>query len=36
MARLLLSGRKNRSVRTLHIEHLKLEENLQKNIFSEN
>jgi hypothetical protein len=28
------SGRKNRSVRMLHTENLKLEKNLQKNIFS--
>jgi hypothetical protein len=34
MARLRLSEHKNRSVRTLHTENLKLEENLQKNIFS--
>jgi hypothetical protein len=33
MARLLSSGRKNRSVQTLHTENLKLEKNLQKNIF---
>jgi hypothetical protein len=33
MARLCSSGRKNRSVQTLHTENLKLEENLQKNIF---
>jgi len=31
--RLRLSGRKNGSVQTLHTENLKLEENLQKNIF---
>jgi hypothetical protein len=31
--RLRFSGRKNRSIRTLHIENLKLEENLQKNNF---
>jgi hypothetical protein len=34
MARLLLSGRKNKSVQTLHIENLKLEDNLQENNFS--
>jgi hypothetical protein len=33
MARLLSSGRKNRSVQMLHIENLKLEKNVQKNIF---
>jgi hypothetical protein len=32
-ARLCSSGRKNRSVLTLHTENLKLEKNLQKNIF---
>jgi hypothetical protein len=36
MARLLSSGRKNRSVRMLHTEKLKLEENLQKKYFSQN
>jgi hypothetical protein len=33
MARLVSSGRKNRSVWMLHTENLKLEKNLQKNIF---
>jgi len=32
--RLCSSGRKNRSVQSLHTENLKLEENLQKNNFS--
>jgi len=34
MARLRSCGRKNRSVRTLHSENLKLDKNLQKNIFT--
>jgi len=34
MARLLSSGRKNKSVQTLHTENLKLEKNLQKHNFS--
>jgi hypothetical protein len=33
-ARLRSSGHKNRSVKMLHTENLKLEKNLQKNIFS--
>jgi hypothetical protein len=33
MARLFSFERKNRSVRTLHTENLKLKKNLQKNIF---